>query len=91
MSRTGEFSIGSGSKAGEPASLMRTQAQQNSQDPGTFKANGLNQPIMHSPMNGNGPQDASRQTLNGQLPDSNGMALDTYKQLTPSIGTNLNI
>lgn len=87
MSRTGEFAIGSAPQ--ESPSLMETASRQNSQDPRTFKANGLNQPFTHSPMNGNSATDAKRQTPNGQLPSSNGMSQSTYNQLDPSINTRL--
>lgn len=89
MSRSGNFAAGA--VVHQSPSLMTTADKQNSQDPRTFKANGLNQPIMHSPMNGNSQSDASRQTPSGQLPGQNGMSSDTYKQLNPSMGTNLNI
>jgi hypothetical protein len=84
MSRSGNFAVGA------TPSLMLTGQRENSQDPRTFKANGLNQQIIPS-SNGMSAQDAKRMTPNGELPDANGMASDTYSQLTPSISMKLNI
>lgn len=89
MSRTGNFTLGTSSPTETP-SLMERAQKFNLADPDTFQAHGLNQPYMLS-ANGMSKQDASRQTPNGQLPDSNGMAQDTYQKKIPSLPANLNL
>lgn len=74
------------------AGLQAASARQNVSNPRTFKANGLNQPYMMDPSNGNSATDASRQTPSGQLPSANGMSASTYHAINPnSYGISLNI
>lgn len=74
------------------AGLQAASARQNSANPKTFKPNGLNQPYMMDPNNGNSTTDASRQTPGGQLPSANGMSASTYHAINPnSYGINLQI
>lgn len=88
-SRTGNFAAGTIAPTETP-SLMQRDQKFNSKVPGKFTPNGLNQPVMLDPGNGNGPKDATRQTPNGELPDSNGMSQSTYSKLDPSLSTHLN-
>jgi hypothetical protein len=89
MSRTGNFALGSSSPSETP-SLMERAQKFNLADPDKFVANGLNQPYMLAP-NGTDAAGAKRMTPNGELPDSNGMALDTYQKKIPSLPSNLNL
>lgn len=89
-SRIGQFASGATSPA-ETASLQQRAAKFNAQDPGKFKANGLNQPVMLSPNNANSATDAQRQTPAGQLPSPNGMSKNTYQKLVPSYGMSLGL
>jgi hypothetical protein len=76
----------------ETATLQARAAAFNQGVPGKFTPNGLNQPIMLSPSNGNSAADASRQTPSGELPSMNGMSRSTYDKLNPtSYGLSLNI
>lgn len=90
-SRQGSFAQGALSPT-EPESLQARAAAFNAKDPRVFKANGLNQPVMMSSVNGNSTADAERQTPNGQLPSMNGMSSSTYQKLNPtSYGTHLGV
>lgn len=91
MSRSGHFAEGVIGPS-EPQSLKLASAKFNSQNPRAYKANGLNQPVMLDPSNGNSKSDAARQTPSGQLPSDNGMSQSTYQQVNPSsYGMNLGI
>lgn len=87
-SRQAHFAAG---VVGETQSLQNRANSFNTQVPRMFRANGLNQPFMMSPGNGNSMTDAQRQTPVGQLPSQNGSSLSTYNQKTPRFGQNLNI
>ena len=89
-SRTAHFA--QGTQPTETPSLQARAQAFKQQVPGKFQANGLNQPIMLSPVNGNSPEDAARQTPNGELPSMNGSSRATYQQRNPtSYGTALKI
>lgn len=76
----------------ETDTLSQRSADFNARVPGRFRANGLNQPIMMAPGNGNSAFDASRQTPQGSLPSMNGMSESTYQRINPtSFGMNLAI
>lgn len=88
-SRQGHFAAGI---IGETASLQSRSQSQNALVPHKFTPNGLNQPFMLSPSNGNSAADAARQTPSGQLPTSNGMSPSTYQKIVPNtFGMNLNL
>jgi len=90
QSRQSEFSTGMKSGPTEPASLQQRAARFNELNPGKFKPNGLNQQIMPS-SNGMSAKDATRQTPNGMLENSNGMSDSTYSRLVPQYGMNLTL
>jgi hypothetical protein len=92
-SRMAHFAAGATTNTGptESASLQARAQKFNAADPGKFVPNGVNQPYMLSPGNGNSPADAARQTPTGQLPSQNGMAASTYSKLIPQYGMSLNL
>lgn len=88
-SRQAHFATG---VVGETPSLEKRSLSFNDKVSHGFRPNGLNQPFMLSPGNGNSPADAARQTPSGQLPSENGMSSSTYQQLVPhTYGINLNL
>lgn len=87
-SRSQEFQTGISSGPTETDSLKQRAARFNALDPGKFKPNALNQPILSSG-NGMSSTDASRITPNGMLPSQNGMSKSTYSKVIPNYGMNL--
>lgn len=93
-SRLGHFAQGATTNTSptETPALIARAAGFNGQNPRGFTPNGLNQPIMLSPSNGNSTADALRQTPNGELPSQNGMSASTYQKMNPtSYGMSLKI
>jgi hypothetical protein len=76
-----------GNSGGDPVS---TTVQSNV-DP-AYHPTGMNQQLVRTPSNGNGPQDAERQLMSGgETVNSNGMSESTFTKKRPLLSTGLGV